>query len=90
MSERPIHVGDAVYVYRTCCTGTEVELYGKVGIVRAFSPYKYKCYYCGWSGTEARAIAFSEPDICAPISWLKRIDPGCLDEDIPEKEELTV
>ena len=90
MSDKPIAVGDFVRVAKTCCPTIYEHIGGKIGIVKEFDRVSWRCKYCGTSGREAKAVAFHLPYECAPVSWLKRIDPPALDEDVPEKEELTV
>ncbi len=91
MNESPIKVGDLVRIYRTCCKTMHQQCGGNIGIVRKISSYTldyWHCLDCGAKGTEPRVEAFNSPYPFAPLSWLKRIDPGILSEDIPTEEEI--
>ncbi len=92
MSEKPIEVGDLVRVARTCCNMQYLQSGGKIGVVRKIKPYPFGSWYClgcDASSHELYAEAFNWPHNAAPLSWLKRIDPGSLSEDVPEKEEIS-
>ena len=95
-AEKPISVGDLVMVVR----GHECVVNLKGGIpyrVKGFSMQKNGGWMCGECGSKDLAVN----DLVAailwqvipgngiPLSWLKRIDPDALTDDVQTKEELT-
>ena len=90
-----IKVGDLVMVVRTCCDfpikeGVRMGLPWRVGLVASLQPSG--CPLCGF--TESGRYAASNEIKrrgwnCAPLEWLKKIDPPALDETTGAREELT-
>ena len=93
MSEA-IKVGDLVMVVRTCCDfpiqdGVRLGLPWSVHVVATLTPGR--CPNCGFTATRvagSREIK-REGWNCAPLEWLKKIDPPAQDETTDQPEELT-
>jgi predicted Zn-ribbon and HTH transcriptional regulator len=93
--DKPISVGDLVYVARTCCEapikdGVRIGLPWRVEIVAQLNPSR--CKKCGFtdnglyaSSNEIKRAKWN----CAPVSWLKRIPPLSELDDVKRDEELT-
>lgn len=98
MADRPIQVGDLVIVireYDCLCksTGIGIDKEREMVLGHIFRVGKIwrgvRCYACG-IGTEDLAYQPSDGRwVAAPRSILKRIDPDCLKDDEPTREELT-
>ena len=94
MSDKPIAVGDLVMVVRNCSAPIYFGTTFKVRSILFL--YGGNCSFCGkdHTGNYAKAEeryegSDGQTHDMAPVSWLKRIDPPAIDEDVPEKEELT-
>ena len=93
---KPISVGDLVMVVRTCCNfpieeGVRIGLPWRVHVIANLA--KSRCSSCGFidSGHYAGSREIQRAGWnCAPLEWLKRLDPDALADDVPHKEELTV
>ena len=89
MSDKPIAVGDLVYVAHSCC-GMRVKPYMFVvakiddGLLHAH----HACRDC-LREMPKELGAVPNNGWGQPISWLKRIEPDCLNDDVPERERLT-
>ena len=86
MSDKPIQVGDLVMVVRptTCCVGS--ARLGAILTVRALGKVFVQCA-CGAYDKQLNALLTE--DAWCEVVRLKRIDPDCLKDDIPDHEELT-
>ena len=82
MSE--IHVGDLVMVVR----GHECDV-GRIFQVDGLSMDSWYCENCGAETFDDELVAEHIEDDCVyPITWLRRLDPDALKDDLPIKEEL--
>ena len=94
MSDRPIQKGDLVMIVRghSCVLN---KLGGIPFVVTGFMNPRgggWRCSRCLTMSAGPNELGVTG-DIglrggAAPVSWLLRIDPSNLSEDIPEKEEL--
>lgn len=90
MSDKQIRVGDLVMIVRTCC-GSWVGAPFRVNELRHANGVA-RCNKCFMAISPSELIAFEGHGPTyhgAPISWLKRLDPDALNDDVPTHEELT-
>ena len=100
MSDRPIQKGDMVWVAHRPPCGCIPKKYGGFGEVSEVCTSWTGYWQCGvcYKHFETSQLLARVPNLVratadTSIGWyllsmLKRIDPGILSEDIPEKEEL--
>ena len=91
MSDKPIQVGDLVMIVRWPCCGVAL---GRVFIVGGFimADCDFVCNYCRTIMPRVPHPVSDGPKLTrlsAPITWVKRLDPDALKDDVPTKEELT-
>lgn len=89
--EKPISVGDFVYVAKTCCGIKQARFGGFPFVVHNISTEgNLCCSYCGYESNERAARQAAHPNaVGVPISWLKRIDPLALPETVRTEDEVT-
>ena len=81
MSDKPIQVGDLVMVVRGCCPHKSFGVPWRVeGVV-------HKSGNCSVCHKEIPESPVAVGTFMAPLSWLKRLDPDALKDDVPTKEE---
>lgn len=90
MSDKPIQVGDLVICLRGHCIHSEA---GKIFTVLALKASDETNRYCG--ACKKPITGFSMAKIVdlkygwVPVSWLKRLDPDALKDDVPSDERIT-
>lgn len=77
MADRPIQVGDLVYVARPCCSAKQSPSIFTVGGLRTVPSYRIGyCKDCGTKFYGGVVVARVDKSHAArPVSWLKRIPP---------------
>ena len=88
---KPISVGDLVMVVRWPCCGSHL---GKVSTVVAIEPSLPGGAFCRRCGRRnayhsVPLATLANTGIRPFPSWLKRLDPDALKDEVPTKEELT-
>jgi len=91
----PIKVGDLVMIVRTCCEfplteGVRMGLPWRVDVMANLK--RSRCPKCGFtdSGSYAGSKDIVRPNWnCAPLEWLKKIDPPKLEQDERHDEKIT-
>ena len=83
---KPISKGDLVMVVRGCTCGKT-----RLGRIYRVSYIQIRPCYCGYCGLSYALENVAMRDISSgmPLSWLKRLDPDALKDDVPSAEELT-
>lgn len=82
----PIKVGDLVMQIRDCCGKCRTT--GMVGTVKHVHDTTTRCRYCS-SYFHCIHVSCGKPKGGVPLSWVKKIDPPQVLDDVKQDEEIT-
>ena len=84
----PIKAGDMVRLVWACCAKGRRHL-GWVGTVEAVETYPASTCFCGYTTIGVHAWIDIGGSGVVPLSWLIRIDPEPVLDDVRKDEEIT-